>query len=351
MIMNAPARTPTTDSESRQTENQRRLRLRIRFLLAAALIGGTCLVFGQGSTSLVPSRISLNPTNPRSPVVVTWPALPGKSYDVLVSERIGGSFTNRAGQPVQARSTMGRFADPTDASSRFYQVRERPAPPGNTAPISAATLAEVEKLLGLTFTPAQRSQLLNILTSGPDYFTRGGFEKMRQFRLLNSDPPALVFDPRPSGFKLNETQQPIVWSVAKQVTIPANLADLAFYSVRDLAELIRTRQLTSVALTQRCLERLKRYDPQLRCVITLTEDLALQQAARADAEIAAGNYRGLLHGIPYGIKDLFSTRRYPTTWGSSPFRDQVIDEDATVVKKLEELNNDLARAIRDLKEE
>lgn len=114
------------------------------------------------------------------------------------------------------------------------------------------------------------------------------------------------------------------------------MADLAFYSVRDLGELIRTGQLTSVELTTLCLERLKRYDSRLFCVVTLTEDLALSQSARADAELAAGTYRGPLHGIPYGIKDLFATKKYRTTWGAAPYEDQVIDEDAFVVQRLEQ---------------
>ena len=118
--------------------------------------------------------------------------------------------------------------------------------------------------------------------------------------------------------------------------IPANRNDLAFYTVRELGELIRTRQLTASELTRLYLDRIKRYDSRLKSVITLTEDLALQQAARADQELAEGKYRGPLHGIPYGAKDLFSKSGYPTTWGSAQFRDQVFDDDATVVKKLEE---------------
>lgn len=111
------------------------------------------------------------------------------------------------------------------------------------------------------------------------------------------------------------------------------MADLAFYSVRDLGELIWTRQITSLELTMFYLERLKQYDPQLFCVVTLTEDLALSQAARADEELNVGIYRGPLHGIPYGIKDVFATKTYPTTWGAAPYRDRVIDEDAFVVQK------------------
>ena len=124
-------------------------------------------------------------------------------------------------------------------------------------------------------------------------------------------------------------------SSSKGTKRPANLEDVAFYSVGQLAELIRTKQVTSVELTGMYLGRLKRYGPKLECVVTLTEDLAMQQARRADAEIAAGTYRGPLHGIPYGAKDLLSVKGYPTTWGAPPYKDQVFGEDATVIKKLE----------------
>ncbi|MGH7457039.1 MAG: amidase, partial [bacterium] len=105
--------------------------------------------------------------------------------------------------------------------------------------------------------------------------------------------------------------------------------------VGDLAELIRTRRVTSTQLTQMYLDRLKKYGPKLECVVTLTEERALEQARRADEEIAAGKYRGPLHGIPYGAKDLLAAKGYKTTWGSVPYKDQMIDADATVIQRLE----------------
>jgi Asp-tRNA(Asn)/Glu-tRNA(Gln) amidotransferase A subunit family amidase len=120
-----------------------------------------------------------------------------------------------------------------------------------------------------------------------------------------------------------------------KVRLPANRDDLAFYSVGQLGALIKTRQITSEELTRFYLERLKRYGPKLECVVTLTEDLALQQARRADAELKAGKYRGPLHGIPYGAKDLLAVKGIPTTWGTAPFTNQVFDYDATVIKRLE----------------
>jgi Asp-tRNA(Asn)/Glu-tRNA(Gln) amidotransferase A subunit family amidase len=118
--------------------------------------------------------------------------------------------------------------------------------------------------------------------------------------------------------------------------MPSTSEQIAFLPVTHLAELIRTRQITSVELTQLYLERLKRYGPRLECVVTLTEDLAMVQAQRADNEIARGHYRGPLHGIPWGAKDLLATRGIATTWGAAPFKDQVFDTDATVVQRLEE---------------
>ncbi len=120
------------------------------------------------------------------------------------------------------------------------------------------------------------------------------------------------------------------------MTLPKNLQELAYYSVGDLAELIRTKKITSTKLTKLFLDRLKKYDPKLHCVVTLTEDLALRQAVKADSEIASGRYRGPLHGIPYGVKDLLAVKGYKTTWGSPPYKDQIIDQDATVFKKLNE---------------
>jgi len=117
---------------------------------------------------------------------------------------------------------------------------------------------------------------------------------------------------------------------------PEKLDDVAFWSVRELGELIRTKQVSSVELTAMYLNRLKTYGPKLECVVTLTEDLAMAQARRADEEIASGRYRGPLHGIPYGAKDLLSTKGIKTTWGSVPYKEQVFDEDATVIRRLED---------------
>ncbi len=163
------------------------------------------------------------------------------------------------------------------------------------------------------------------------------FETVYALHIPNGVAPALVFDPVPSGMKLAIERRPMKLSAAPNVTgaVPKNLEDVAFYSVRQLAELVRTRKVSSTALTEMYIARLKRYDPTLKFVITLTEERAKAKAQEADAEIAAGKYRGPLHGLPWGAKDLLAVKGYRTTWGAGGFEQQTIDEDATVVQRLD----------------
>src|SRR5713101_695431 len=166
-----------------------------------------------------------------------------------------------------------------------------------------------------------------------------GFEEIFALHIPNSAEPALLFDPVLPGMKLDTKKKPIRMSAAPAVAkagVPKNLEDLAFASVRYLAELVRTKKVSSVALTEMYIARLKKYDPALKCVVTLTEERALAQAKGADLAIAAGKYRGPLHGLPWGAKDLLAAKGYKTTWGAGGFENQVIDEDATVVKRLDE---------------
>lgn len=183
----------------------------------------------------------------------------------------------------------------------------------------------------MDFSDAERDTMLDELKDNLNYYWQ-----LREVLISNDVSPALLFNPLPAGFTPDVEQKKVNWEAAKNVRLPENLQDLAFYPVRDLAELIRTRTITSEALTTLFLNRLKKYGDQLQCVITLTEDLALQQAREADQEIAAGKYRGLLHGIPYGAKDLLAVKGYKTTWGAMPYKDQYIDMNATVIQKLEE---------------
>lgn len=198
-------------------------------------------------------------------------------------------------------------------------------------PITTNVIHHAQSLLGLEFTEAEADSMIFDVTDN-----RRNFEEIRKVPINNEVAPAIAFNPLPIGFTFDKTPSKFIPSTTPSVKLPVNKSDLAFMSVRELAELIRTKQISSLELTQFFLERLKTYDKQLACVITLTEDLAIQQAKKADAEIANGKYRGLLHGIPYGAKDLLAKKGYKTTWGSVPFKDQVLDYDATVVTRLEE---------------
>jgi Asp-tRNA(Asn)/Glu-tRNA(Gln) amidotransferase A subunit family amidase len=164
-----------------------------------------------------------------------------------------------------------------------------------------------------------------------------GFEAIYGLHIKNEVAPALIFDPVLPGMKFETERRPMKISTAPNATgtAPKNIEDVAFYSVRQLAELVRTRKVSSAALTEMYIARLKRYDPILKFVITLTEERATAQAKEADRDIAAGKYRGPLHGLPWGAKDLLAVKGYRTTWGAGGFEDQSIDEDATVVKRLD----------------
>ena len=166
-----------------------------------------------------------------------------------------------------------------------------------------------------------------------------GYDQIYALHMANGVQPAMVFDPlTTTNAHFEQIKRPLQMSAAPTMAtrnVPKNLEEIAFATVRDLAEMIRTKKVSSVALAQMYLSRLKRYDPLLHFVVTLTEDRALAQAKEADRDIAAGRYRGPLHGIPWGAKDLLAVKGYPTTWGAEPYKDQTIDEDATVVKRLD----------------
>src|SRR5260370_4516783 len=165
-----------------------------------------------------------------------------------------------------------------------------------------------------------------------------GYEEIYKLHIPNFVDPALIFDPVLPGMKFETERKPARISKATNsatVSAPKNLDDLAFASARELAQLVRTKQVSSLALTEMYLGRLKKHDPTLKFVVTLTEERALAQAKQADAQIAAGKYRGPLHGLPWGAKDLLAVKGYRTTWGAGGFESQMIDEDATVVKRLD----------------
>ncbi len=200
----------------------------------------------------------------------------------------------------------------------------------NEQKITKSMIQEAEQIIGLEFTDSERELMLDGVTEN-----LAAYEKIRTIPLDNSVPPALQFNPILPGMTFETKKLPLKVSRVSVPPVPTNLEELAYLPVTHLAQLIRTKKIRSMDLTKMYLERLKRYDAQLQCVITVTEDLALRQAARADQEIAAGKYRGPLHGIPWGAKDLLATKGYRTTWGAMTHKDQVLDYDATVVERLE----------------
>jgi Asp-tRNA(Asn)/Glu-tRNA(Gln) amidotransferase A subunit family amidase len=230
---------------------------------------------------------------------------------------------------LDRRSFMSYFAGAGLGSTLFPGVLWAKLAAG--ADITVDTIASAEEVAGVRFDQAERELMLDGLKQQEQRI-----EALHKVSLPNSVSPAIVFDPRPPGKKIPvEVRRPMVRSKVAIREVPADLEQLAFLPVTELSELVRRRRVTSVQLTEMYLARLKKYDPLLRCVITLTEDRALRQARAADAEIARGKYRGPLHGIPWGAKDLLAVRGYKTTWGAGPFRNQVIDADATVVQRLD----------------
>ena len=200
------------------------------------------------------------------------------------------------------------------------------------AKITPEMIEQAAILAGLSFTEEQRKIMVEGLTD-----QRDDVVEIRKLNLANAVAPALVFDPVPGGVVLNTERSPARLGPAPSIAGVAvsNEDQVAFATVRQLAELLRGRKATSVELTKLYLARLRRYDPKLHFVITLTEERALAQATAADAEITAGKQRGPLHGIPWGAKDLLAVKGYATTWGAGGFEDQSFDYDAEVVKRLD----------------
>lgn len=160
------------------------------------------------------------------------------------------------------------------------------------------------------------------------------YNVMRQNSISNDLPYGLSYIPVTNDYERDQIK--IDWALNDNVKMPKDLNNLAFYPVHDLAQLIKTKKVTSTQLTKLFIERLKKFGDTLECVITITEKLALEQAKKADEEIARGNYKGPLHGIPYGAKDLLAVKGYKTTWGATPYKNQILGYDATIIKKLDE---------------
>ncbi|MFW9778888.1 MAG: amidase [Candidatus Heimdallarchaeota archaeon] len=199
--------------------------------------------------------------------------------------------------------------------------------------IENVTVEKIESaiaLTGLEFSLQQKELMMKRVSEN-----YSKYKDIRKVTISNKIVPALYFSPQLPQMTFNLQKKPIETSKSTGVDLPEEIESLAFSTVTILASLLSTRKISSLDLTKMYLKRIKAYNPILKCVITVTEDLALKQAERADKEIQSGYYRGPLHGIPYGVKDLFAYPGYPTTWGAAPYKDQMLNEKATVIKKLE----------------
>ncbi len=226
------------------------------------------------------------------------------------------------------RNFLGYFGSTSLATTLFPGVLWSKIDAGE--PITTETIAAAEKIAGFEFTEAEREMMVEDLTE-----QRDNFATLRGLELSNDEPPALVFDPTIGGDRPQAMPgRPMQWS-PREVSLPSEEEDLAYLSVADLASLLRSRRITSRRLVELSLKRLKRYDSVLHAVVTLTEERALKSADQADRELDAGNWKGPLHGVPYGAKDLLAVKKYPTTWGATPYREQVIDVDAAVIERLD----------------
>jgi Asp-tRNA(Asn)/Glu-tRNA(Gln) amidotransferase A subunit family amidase len=195
--------------------------------------------------------------------------------------------------------------------------------------ITLPMVVDAMKLSGLEFTDVELKSMVDSANRN-----LAQYEEMRAIHIPNDVSPPFHFSAIVPGMEVSRTKQPFRLSAAPAVKRPAQLEDLAFWPVRHLAELVRTRQVTSVELTEMYLARLHRYNGKLNNVVTFLDEHGLAEARRADAEIAAGKYKGPLHGIPWGAKDIISVKGFKTTWGSPAFKEQSFDYDATVVEML-----------------
>jgi Asp-tRNA(Asn)/Glu-tRNA(Gln) amidotransferase A subunit family amidase len=231
----------------------------------------------------------------------------------------GAAGLTVSGLPLKALAQTGT---PTPTPS--------PRPSPTPLRITKDMMHNAEKVIGIELTDKQEDMALPGVNRSLD-----SFEVVRKMDVPLDTEPAIVFHPQLPGFHVKRQGAKTKFKFGKNDPAPfKSVEDLAFATVPQLAELIRTRKVSSIELTKMYLGRLKRFGPKLLCVVTLTEELAMQQARQADDDLKRGKYHGPLHGIPWGAKDLFATKGIKTTWGAEPYRDQMIDYDSTVVERL-----------------
>ena len=262
-----------------------------------------------------------------------WANPGGRSGIMVVMSNSRRLFLNRAATVLTVALSACRKPNPESTA----------LPPGSppafgTAPevgpvVSTSTFAEAEKLVQFPLSAEDRKTAAGNWRKSMAalYERRTG---PRKFPPPASLSPALVWNPTLPGQTSSAERDRFIRTAGGSHALPASDEDIAFAPVSQLSRWIESRQLTSERLTRIYLDRLQRFDPKLRCVITLTKDLALSQAQSADREIAAGHYRGPLHGIPWGGKDLLDTAGIPTTYGAEPYRNRIPTEDAAVVQRL-----------------
>ena len=232
-------------------------------------------------------------------------------------------------EPPSRRRFMAAFAGLGLSSTLLPGVLWSKLAQAGETQVTAAMIKDAAMLSGLKFDDAEYDAMVTAVNQN---VTR--IETLRNTPIPNDIAPPFYFNPVVQGMRVNKVRAPIRFSSLINIKRPDNLEDVAFWPVTHLAYLLRTQQVTSVELTEMYLSRLHRYNDKLNCVVTFLDDLALAQAKQADRDIAAGRYKGILHGVPWGCKDIISVKGYKTTWGSGAYKDQVFDEDATVVQLL-----------------
>lgn len=238
---------------------------------------------------------------------------------------------------VSRRDLLAAVAAVGVGNETFHRALAAGAADAKPEAVTVEMVKNAEWVAGITLTDDERRSVAAALNR-----VRQSVEAFNKLKLGNAVPPALVFEPQPWKEPTKQEHRKVSPTPVKDVRKPEAADDLAFLPLYQLAELVRTKQVSSVELTKLYLARLKKYDPALLCMVTLTEDLALKQAEAADKEIAAGEYRGPLHGIPWAAKDLIAYPGYKTTWGAGHFKGQELKEKATVAARLDDAGAVLA---------
>jgi Asp-tRNA(Asn)/Glu-tRNA(Gln) amidotransferase A subunit family amidase len=228
------------------------------------------------------------------------------------------------------RSFLACFAGLGLASAVFPRVPLARVEEEPTSQVNADMVRAAAAVAGVAFTDQQITKLVDRANKH-----LAEYKDLHRIELDNSVAPPFYFNPLVPGVRIDRVKRPFRASEPAHVTRPRALEDVAFWPVTQLAALVRSKQVRSLELAEMYLDRIKRHNPKLLCVVTATQDRALRQAREADREIAAGHYRGPLHGVPWGLKDLGAVKGYPTTWGAAPFKQRILDTDATIVSRLD----------------